>query len=150
MTPNSSFFSLNRFVRVSIFRQACVSNTMAPCCSAWRPVSEYNDPRCNKEWRKESVWWGNVERLHLYNIAKMTVIPAEAGIQKRRSSQKYWIPAPRSGRGQASREWRVPDTIFYAWHDSSSIEIPVYNTGTKEDIDNCANWQERAEGNSEF
>ena len=23
----------------------------------------------------------------------MTVIPAEAGIQKRRNSQKYWIPA---------------------------------------------------------
>ena len=29
---------------------------------------------------------------HLCNVAKMTVIPAEAGIQKRRSSQKYWIP----------------------------------------------------------
>ncbi len=29
---------------------------------------------------------------HLCNVAKMTVIPAEAGIQKHRSSQKYWIP----------------------------------------------------------
>ncbi len=30
---------------------------------------------------------------HLCNVIKMAVIPAEAGIQKRRSNQKYWIPA---------------------------------------------------------
>jgi len=29
---------------------------------------------------------------YLYDVAKMSVILAEAGIQKRRSSQKYWIP----------------------------------------------------------
>ena len=29
---------------------------------------------------------------HLCNVVKMTVILAEAGIQKHRSSQKYWIP----------------------------------------------------------
>ena len=34
----------------------------------------------------------NLVSCHLCNVAKMTVIPAEAGIQKRRSSQKYWIP----------------------------------------------------------
>ena len=32
---------------------------------------------------------------NLCNVAKMAVILAEAGIQKHRSSQKYWIPAPR-------------------------------------------------------
>ena len=35
---------------------------------------------------------------HLCNVAKLTIIPAEAGIQKHRSSQKYWIPTPRPAR----------------------------------------------------
>jgi len=42
--------------RTSISRQVYVSNRMAPCCSALQPVSECNDPRYNKEQRKESVW----------------------------------------------------------------------------------------------
>ena len=30
---------------------------------------------------------------HECNVVKVPVIPAEAGIQKHQSSQKYWIPA---------------------------------------------------------
>jgi hypothetical protein len=31
---------------------------------------------------------GTIVACHLYNVAKMTIIPAEAGIQKRRSGKK--------------------------------------------------------------
>ena len=62
------------------------------------------------------------QQSHLCNVAKMTVIPAEAGSQNRRSNQKYWIPP--------SWEWRLSDTIFHAWHKTILSVMSLLNVKT--------------------